>query len=188
MSRTAVHVHLAAVRTAARHARASPGVALEGRRLKKRSSGAIAVVIFVVGIALTQFVLPMPFTPNRSRSAATSTTWRAAWWVDISHLVDEALRAEAVPPADRHALVPAGGSATNSRASVSSHRLPLRSSLGLSHRVGHRQRGQQLARVRIARVTQHLGGCSLLLDLALLQHDDAVSDGVDHGQIVTDKK
>ena len=60
--------------------------------------------------------------------------------------------------------------------------------LALFARIGHRQRGQQLLRVRILRILHDLVGIAVFHDLALVHHHDAVGKHVDHSKIMGDEQ
>jgi hypothetical protein len=60
--------------------------------------------------------------------------------------------------------------------------------LALGRRVGHRDRGQQRARVRVARHGIEDVRWTDLHDFAEIHHRDAVADVLDHRQVVRDEE
>lgn len=59
---------------------------------------------------------------------------------------------------------------------------------GLLHRIGHRQRRQQPADVRIAGLPEHLGVSPGLDELAMIQNRDLIGQHVDHREVVANEK
>lgn len=55
-------------------------------------------------------------------------------------------------------------------------------------RIRHRQRGQQLLRVRILRMLHDLVGIAMFDDLALVHHHDAIGKHIYHRKIVSDEQ